>query len=484
MFPHINRIEKSDKLFIVVFILYIFFQVIFYIKVQEHYPNNGFLDDERNSYGDLAGNLANYGEYSEGKYPNLGEYTSRPPFYPIVLSIPYKIFGKSHLWGIILNNIFLSLTILIIYLIGNQLMKPVGLFAAMIFMMDPMVLKLANTNTSDMLFTVLLALFVFLTAKSLIQGNFTFRNVLLLSLALALATFTRAVGMYVWIIALATFIFTYRHNLKKIQMLKYLTIFLFIQFFIIGGWMARNYQITGNSDYAGMKSTHLYYFVVPEIISSRDKVSMNVALKRVEEGISKDPEYLHLSNGEKQKYRLRIATKIMFENWPYLMLNILENMRKFFFSYPVDALTVFYEPHKLDTVENYLKLDASLRMYNSDRSLTVKLKEKIGILRAYYSNGMSFVLVHGVLMKSFYIIITLSGVAGFLFMLLNKDNAIRSKGFFLCGLIAYIVLVSNLTVQGRFRVPVMPYLSVSAAYFFYIGWTWIKNRRENRLRNV
>ena len=104
---------------------------------------------------------------------------------------------------------------------------------------------------------------------------------------------------------------------------------------IIGGWQIRNHSITGNYDYAGMKSIHLFSFWAPDVIAKRDNISMEDAKKSLFDKVNKDPKYLEIDNmvkdgdlfalGEKQKYLNNAGLAIIKENPYHVFLVFLDN---------------------------------------------------------------------------------------------------------------------------------------------------------------
>jgi hypothetical protein len=465
----LNKIMKSDrydKAFVFVLIFFIVFQVIYFCFVQSHYPGIGFGSE--NYYSPLAENLVKHGEYSFGEIPDLKPSNYRPPLYSIALAIIYSVFGVNEVWGLILNNILLSSLVFIVYKIGCIFSKKVGIFATIVFIVDPILLKTANTNQSDMLFVFLLSLFVFFAIR-VVNNGLSQKIIVISSLMLGLATFTRALGMYIWILTILTLLIVNWRKVNRLTLLKYITIFVFIQALFIGGWMFRNYHITGNSAYAGMKSTHLFSFYAPRIMGKVKNVDWLKVKAQMAADIKKDEKYSSLlTETERFNYRMQIAKQIIIDNWQYAILVVIDNIPQFFLSYPVDAMLVLYDQAKFEKISRFL---------NGPRSYNEKsIKAKINVFRTYFQNDVGLVMVHGIAIKGFYLIIAVCSFIGIGQMLLNSKY--RPIGLFVCFLSIYLILVSCISVQGRFRIPLMPFWSVSAAYCIHNLYNHLKKKSE------
>ena len=468
----INKIMKSDrydKVFVFVLIFFIVFQVIYFCFVQNHYPGIGFKCED--FYSPLAENLVKHGEYSTGEFPDLKPSNYRPPLYPIALAIIYRVFGVNEVWGLILNNILLSSLVFIVYKIGCIFSKKVGIFATMVFILDPILLKLANTNQSDILFAFLLSLFVFFAIR-IVNSGLTQKKIIISSLILGLATFTRALGMYIWILTILTLLIVNWKKISHLKLLKYITIFVFIQALFIGGWMFRNYHITGNSDYAGMKTTFLFSFLAPRVMGKVNNVNWHKVKGQMGADIKKDEKYSNLlTETERNNYKMQIAKQIIKDNWQFAILVVIDNMPQFFLSYPVDAMLVLYDQARFERISRFL--------YGPRRYNEKTIKSKINVFRTYFENDVGLVMVHGIATKGFYLIIAVCSFIGIGQMFLNSKY--RPIGLFICLLSIYIILVSCTSVEGRFRVPLMPFWSVSAAYCIHNLFNYLKNNRNAKI---
>ena len=468
---------RSEYLFFCILVLYAILQIIYFQQVQLHFPGEGFSNENYMEHG-LA--IARHGSYASDIDGVLKLETGRPPLYANVLALGYKIFGEKEYLGLVFNNIFLFLTLIVVFLIGSNVNKEVGVLSVIIFICDPLALKLSNQNSSDTLFCFLFSLFV-LSQLYIYKKGLNFKLIFLSALLLGAATFTRAVSMYASIVVIFMMLVVFWKDESKVKIAKYLILFVSIQMMIVGGWQIRNHSITSNYDYAGMKSIHLFSFWAPDVVAKRDNISMEDAKKSLFNKVNKDPKYLEIDNlvksgdllalGEKQKYLNNAGLAIIKENPYHGFLGFLDNIPIFFTSYSIDALTLFYDEKDIANFNSHLKKNIG-EGKNYDRSVNSRLE----IIKAYYYNNMLFVLVAGILIKAFLFIIAIAGVLGITTMLFNKKNSkYRIIGLFFASLGGYLILLSCLTVQARFRLPLMPLWSVGSAYLIIMFWGQLKS---------
>jgi 4-amino-4-deoxy-L-arabinose transferase-like glycosyltransferase len=473
---------RSTYLFFILLLAYAILQIIYFQQVQVHLPGEGFSNENYMQHGV---SIARYGSYATEIDGALRLETGRPPLYANILALGYKIFGEKEFLGLVLNNILLFLTLVIVYLIGTNVNKEVGVLSVAIFISDPILLKFANQNSSDVLFCFLFSLFI-LSQLNIYKKELNYKSLIVSALLLGAATFTRAVAMYASIIVVFMMFIVFWKRESKVNIAKHLIFFVLIQTIIVGGWQIRNHSITGNYDYAGMKSIHIFSFWAADVVAKRDNISMENAKKLIFNKVNKNPKYREIDQlvkggdllalGKKQKYLSNAGLAIIKENPYSAFLVFLDNIPILFTSYPIDALTLFYDEKDIANFNRYLKKNIGEgKKYN--RSIDSRLE----IVKAYYNNNMLFVLVVSILLKIFLFLIAITGVLGIVIMLSNKKNSNnRFIGLFFVLLGGYIIVLSCLTIQARFRLPLMPVWSVGSAYLIIMFWAQLKSIIVNR----
>ena len=181
------------KLFLLLILLTITLQTIYFLKFQNKYGELGYTTETY--YQDTAINLINFRSYSQGTPPIVTAY--RPPLYPFTLAGFYTVFGNSPKLAIILNNLFILISITITYLIGRKISPSIGLLAATLFALDPIIFVNANRISAGSLYCMLISIFVLITIDNFTK-YITIKRSIFSSLILGLATFTRALTLYLF----------------------------------------------------------------------------------------------------------------------------------------------------------------------------------------------------------------------------------------------------------------------------------------------
>jgi 4-amino-4-deoxy-L-arabinose transferase-like glycosyltransferase len=147
------------------------------------------ISDERD-YNALAINLAEHGEYAF----RLGRPDSlRPPLYPALVSVVYRLFGVENFQAVRLFQAVLSLgLVLLMYHVGSDVYSPrVGQWAAGLCCFYPSLLAFNNLILTETLFTFLLCGFCALLIHALRRQSLAW--VAAAGVALGLAALTRSV---------------------------------------------------------------------------------------------------------------------------------------------------------------------------------------------------------------------------------------------------------------------------------------------------
>ena len=138
-------------------------QIIYFITFQNKYGELGYTTESY--YQDTAINLITFKSYSQGDPPVNTAY--RPPLYPFTLAGVYTIFGKYPQLAIILNNLFIIISLFTTYLIGKKISPSIGLISAILFALDPVIFVNANRISAGSQYCMLISLFVFITINNL-----------------------------------------------------------------------------------------------------------------------------------------------------------------------------------------------------------------------------------------------------------------------------------------------------------------------------
>ena len=463
-YPGLLRHPEVKPLLVVLAIALVV-QVIYFVRIQALYPPYGLTTEHY--YSPLAQNLLHDGTYGFGDPPDIERSTKRPPFYSVVLAGIYGVFGENEAFALAFNNIVLFLTIIVVYLIGRTFSPKIGLLASLLFVIDPVGVINANKNQASVLYGFLFALFFLVTLRNFTPAV-TLRRTAVSSLLLGLATLTRAVSLYLGLLVIASSFVVHRWLIRRMPVRRLaglMAVFFVIQAAIIGGWMVRNYYVSGNPEFAGMTAVHLYSFFVPLVLSRETGVNHEEVKAQLASELEKDEEYLKLSrDGEKERYRIRKSVGIILDHPVSTFMVVLRQIPVVFLNYPQNAATLFLGEERRGSVTEYLA------EYSRGKSSRLDVSGYVGLFRRYVDNGLGLVLMHGILYKLYYLIFMVSGAVGLLLLL--RDRIQRPTAVFYLVVITYLVLVSSTWPTARLRAPILPIYAVVAAYSFV--WYWSK----------
>jgi 4-amino-4-deoxy-L-arabinose transferase-like glycosyltransferase len=461
---HIARPRSGRDLGVVLFgiflLVYVVIQIATTANTLRYFPG-GFWTE--GYYHPLAVNLLKYGSYGFGAPPFLELSTHRPPLYAAALAILYSFFGIDETVGVVFNNVLLTGLIVVTFLAGRTLHTAVGLIAALVLMLDTIYLAEANRNQSDLLFSMLITLTLFFTLRALKQP-LSLVAVAAAGLALGLAVFTRAAGLYLWLPLCLTLCLAHWRRTNTARLGAALAIVLGLSAVFVVPWMIRNHSVSGNADYASMKSSHLVGFYAPLFIAKRDGTSVEEATLRIARAYKDDPEYQRLDTGGKQKFLNALGERLIRENWVYALSVLPDNIPRMFLSYASESIAVHLEPERFQVWSRQYWKD------HSEGQPTSETDRRKSVLRYYVDEGFFFILGFGIFLKGLNAaILVLAGVGGIL-LLRSHDPYERRVGILVILFFGALIAVSILVTQGRFRLPVMPGLTLAAAFAAVTLW--------------
>lgn len=461
----------TDKLALALLGLLILLQVVTTTMTLHHYPDGFWVE---NFYHPAAVNLLQHGIYGFGKPPNIEPTTFRPPLYSLVLAGLYGLFGVSEVVGIVFNNVLLTLTVALTFMMGRRLSATIGLLAAIGIVLDSIYLAEANRNQSDLLFTFLVVLGLYCAMRSC-DRPLSLKWVAAAALAFALATFTRAAGLYIWPLYVFLLLMVHwRHALKR-NLLAAAVLAATINAAFILPWMARNESLTGNSDYAGMKGYHITNFYAPLFIARRDGITYAEAKRRIGEGFNTLIAGRQLTPGEREILMNEYGSKLVRDNWVDALLVLPSNVPRMFFSYASETLAVLLGD------ERFAAWHARYQSDHAQGNTPTTGGGFLGLLRYYMDTGLIVIIGYGALVKVLTVGVLVLGGIGCLRLMFSRDPRRFSVGmaiFLICGI---LTATSIIATQGRFRLPVMPGLAIAAAFVLTEAWAWLRASRGRRL---
>jgi len=192
-------------------------------------------------YDQLAWDWVQHGGYYNGDLPT-GYY---PVGYPFFLSRLYLVFGHAPLAGV-LANVFLSLAIsLLSYLIARRAFdERIARWALVIMLFFPSQILFVNLLASEMVFTPLFLLSLWLLLVAGGQKGRRLWLMILSGVALGLATLTRSLTQAYWILLFPVW-FHQGGTLSKTA--RNALLFLVGFGVVVTPWLVRNYHVVGRA---------------------------------------------------------------------------------------------------------------------------------------------------------------------------------------------------------------------------------------------
>jgi 4-amino-4-deoxy-L-arabinose transferase-like glycosyltransferase len=172
-----------------------------------------------------------------------------PPGYPAFLALNYRLFGIQ-LTSVVISQIFLAvlgclfLIKAVHYLYGER----AGIWAGLLFAIDPVFVYLSNVVLSEALFIPMMAVVVYCFARALSAETLSARlqAVILLGIALGACTWVRVSTFPLLAVIALILCFHWRRRSVRIPQAAILASALGVSFFItVLPWYIRNYNLFG-----------------------------------------------------------------------------------------------------------------------------------------------------------------------------------------------------------------------------------------------
>ena len=435
-------------------------QTMYFIRIQSIYPPYGLTTEHY--YSPIAINLLNHGEFATGEYPNLEQDTKRPPLYTVFVAAIYGLFKQTEEIALIFNNLFHILTIWTTYLIGRRINKNIGLIAAILFAIDPIGIINANKNQAESMYGCLFALF-FLSSLSIFSKKVTVTKIAICSILLGIATLTRAPSLYLIFPLSVAFFIAHKWYIKSLPTFKIVQmtiILVLIQGVLLGSWMTRNYAVSGNPEFAGMSAIHLHGYFAPLVIGKIEGIPYREAKQKLKLELKNDKVYNNLvGNGSKQRYEIQKALQVIFNHPIDTSTIIIQQIPIIFINYPLNSATIFLSSYQREKLEKFTT------SYLQRKSNRLDISGYLDIIKFYFNNGLSLILIHGAAYKIFYTLFMLGGAVGTITFLSNPQT--RPVGIIYLVVIMYLVLIYSTWPSGRLRISLVPIYAIPAAVCFF-----------------
>ncbi|OGF64884.1 MAG: hypothetical protein A2Y62_13250 [Candidatus Fischerbacteria bacterium RBG_13_37_8] len=401
---------------------------------------NFYIHMDSDQYIQLAKQIVNNGDFSFQTEPEL----FRTPGYPVLI-IPGVLIGYVEWITIILQAFLSCATIFLIYKISLQLFKnsSAAFAAALLYAIEPLSVLYCSRIMSETLFSFLVCLFIYLIIRYFKDGSKL--HLYLASLPFIAAIYTRPVLYYFQYVLAAVFLFWIIINWQDRK--KHLLIFcsfIIIIFLLTSVWIVRNGIMTGYWKFSSTVDITLYFYKTPAVLAAKQHRSLNEVQDELVKHYLSLPPLKTWTVVQKYQYMRNEGLKVIMNN-PFLYLKT--HVKGFF--------RILFDP----SIKDYMNLfqfkglgsgyfGAPLDMHYFSNIMSHARKEPASFL---------WFLILGMLLITHYLFTIIS---------------ISSRKFqwdlsivLIFILLAYLIFLSAGELGiARYRHPVMPFLSIIAAF--------------------
>ncbi len=364
------------------------------------YPFNLWID--YSAYDELARNLIQFGCYCIDGIPTA----YRPPGYPVFVAGIYKIFGTNPHLAAAFNIIPSLIIMLFSYFIARRLFgeRPAR-WTAIILTLFPSQILFCNLLASEILFTALMIVALYLIIK---EDSLTCWIVV--GIFLGLSVLVRPVSILLIVIPLIHFAITKTLNPRRLLLFVAAVLALLLAIF---PWMYRNYSQKGTFTISTISGINLLAGNSPGAAFGWNPASV---------------EGLPIGNPAKEAYVDSLARSRAFEYIKHDPAGFIKRgIMKTAYLFAVDLEGVDYQ-----------------------------LKE------SSENTSANVFFIFGVLVQSYYLLISLFSIAGLLVMI--KRGKWKETGVLWLIILYWIAVHFVFYAEGRYHFPIIPILAMYAAY--------------------
>jgi 4-amino-4-deoxy-L-arabinose transferase-like glycosyltransferase len=420
----------TNGLLLIILLAFII-RMVYFVSLQpwnNEVVNKTILVFDAGGYHSMA-----LGILSEKSFNNFG--SCRTPLYPMFLAACYLISGKAIWFALLVQIVINLLTLLFAYKIALEFFsKKIALITLFLLAIDYHQAELTVSLLTETLFSFIFIVSIYFLCIGLRQKQIS-RYIVISSCCLGLATLTRPISFLFPIIAVLFIIYynslTNKHvagRLRFISSMKYSLIYILFFLLIISPWLYRNYIVYNEPKLASISGYTLLFSDIALTEADRTGHSFHES-----KAFFKQQAYKAGSDtAEEQSFKnsqiyTQIAIKYIKNNFSLYCKSQLKGMVK-----------MFYNFERI----NDIKTEYGLAKYK-----TIGLLVYFGIIYSLFILGIAISI------KKIYLI-------NVLFLLI----------------IIYFDVITGVSGDARFSVPIMPYIYIFCAVGFLPFYTMIKDK--------
>ena len=417
------------------------------LPIAYRYPDR-IMSNDSPTYIDPARQLAAEGYYT---YPSL----LRTPLYPMFLALVLKVFGMPWANVIVIQILASTFNVFLTYCLARKLFSSSVAIAASLF------LAVGLESIANQFFILTETLFTTLFLGSVycfVEYKFTLRWTWLVSTAIlmGLSILCRPIAIYFPVIILIFLSILHRTNVKELIVRG--GIFLIIVIAAVAPWYFRSYVLTGKPILSTINNYNLLFYNA----ASLDAELTDKSLDEQQEIYQSQVEVL-LNESKIQKTERALddiysdmAKKIILEHpIRYAFVHLKYDLRNL-----------------LPGMSAALEILAPLDNGSRDGAEILRKEGLSATLSTYFGEDW----INLFILAPFIIILFIIYIAYFIGVIV----LVKQRSWFALGVllvpIAYYLLIPGAPSNSRFRVPVMPYMSILAGVGIVSSIFWVKGK--------
>jgi 4-amino-4-deoxy-L-arabinose transferase-like glycosyltransferase len=410
-------------------------------------PLKFYSNSDSYNYEHIALNLLHHGEFSSDTENPLTPNLYRTPVYPVFIAGIYALTDESPYAVVFIQLLIGSLISALMLVLAKSLhlSQNVGWLAGLILALDPLITLTSYQMITETLFTGLMI-------SAIITFSLYFRDrkwIWLVSSAVlfALTSLTRPISQYLPFLLLPLFFLAFDRS-EWNHVWKGILIFSSISMILTYSWAYRNYQTAKVWTLSAIAEQNLLYYRARDVISAEKNISEQEAAGELEQYIQTNVKKYNLSPAQEIRLMHSKATEIFLE-YPVStfkvhtkgFIKVLANPGLNLFCVMLDSQKV-----QLDDSKNVVGC-ASAENSGLIAQLTSKLKQMNPFAK-------SVSILEIIMMAAMY--------AGTAF---GSWRLWQQKQWFILSLLLIPLLYFSVLSAGgesvaRFRIPMVPFLSI------------------------
>jgi len=457
--------RKNITLLVLIVIVAGICKISVFLMVYTDDPSRIFSPDSA-SYVNTARAFLKTGRFAISPDRPDSPQVVRTPGYPFFIASIFFVFGDEKYPPLIITQLLLSLgTIIVTYRIVALIWGAnVAVVSALLLTLDLPSFISSQQVLTETLFTFVLSVAIFSVIYTLRKPQHVVFLAVSHGVFLSFAILIRPIAYYLIVPIIVTFVLILRTSLalqwRKIGIAVMMLIIPWI--ILVGGWKLRNYSITGKAEFSYIQGVNLLFYRGADIIAQRDGIPFNEARQHLgyENYREVYPETRNWSNAQLSQHWKREGLRLICQ-YPGLFLK----------SQIWGAVKMMLGPGE----HTFLAYVSDYREETGPGRDFFKLPLNVYMQKWIIDKTGFFIFF---LLAENYLILLYSSIIFSLWQLIRakKDSSsgYREKKnemgihLFIWILILYFIAISaGPEAYSRFRVPIMPLLSIYAGHGIY-----------------